>query len=77
MRQITKASEIIGRTIEGAYVVSWKSILNFGDGDYFVIEPEHDYEDGVCLSYDREASPYELKEAGVIAEHKAKTDSDS
>ena len=72
MRQITKASEIIGRTIEGVYVASWKSILNFGDGDYFVIEPEHDYEDGVCLSYDRKASPYELKEAGVIDKEQIK-----
>ena len=41
MKQITEAEEMIGRTIESAYVTSWNVILNLGGGDYVCIEREN------------------------------------
>jgi len=68
MAQITQADEMVGRTIEGAYVTSWIVVLNLGDGDYVCIEPEHDYGGGVELEVDEAPSPNELCNAGVISE---------
>jgi len=68
MKQITKAEEMIGRTIESAYVESWKAILNLGGGDYVCIEPAHDYEDGVMLEFDGVPSAHDLRAAGILSD---------
>ena len=68
MTQITKAEDMIGRTIKGANVASWRVILNLGDGDYVYIDPAGDYEGGAMLEFDEVPSAHELHSAGVLSE---------
>lgn len=66
-KQITKAMEMVGRTIEGAYVTSWQVVLNFGNGDYVCIEPTGDYEGGSMLEFDEKPALYCLRDIGVLS----------
>ena len=69
LRQIGEDEEaLIGRKIEGAYITSQTMVLDLGDGVYFKCTPAHDYDDGVQLEYDEEASPWELRGVGMITE---------
>ena len=67
MTQITKAEDMIGRTIKGANVASWRVILNLGDGDYVYIEPANDY-DGATLEFDGVPSNHDLLNVGLLSD---------
>jgi len=67
MAQITKADEMVGRTIEGALVEPWIVVLNLGGGDFVHIEPEHDYDDGVRLEFDQFLSFYDRHVVGLLS----------
>ena len=67
MRQITKADEIVGRTIKGAQLRDWGMILSFGYGDFILIEPERGaYDDGIELGFEGEPNNTTLRDVGVI-----------
>ena len=63
-----KADELVGRTIEGAMVCSWKVVLNLGNGDYFCIAAAGDYEGGAMLEFDDVPSNSDLLAAGILSE---------
>ena len=66
MKQITTDEEMIGRTIEDAYVTSWKMILNLGGGDYVCIKPANDFEEGATLEFDGVPSNHDLLHVGIL-----------
>ena len=66
-KQIMKSEEMIGRTIEGAYVASWRVVLNLGNGDYICIEPEGDYEGGMRLAFDEVPALHCLRDIGILS----------
>ena len=69
MTQITKAEDMIGRTIKGAVVSSWRVILNLGDGDYVYIEPSNDaYDGGSELEFDETPSNHDLFGVGLLTD---------
>ena len=72
MAQITQADEMVGRTIEGAFVTSWVVILNLGYGNYVYIKPEDDYEGGASLEVDETPDKFELYKAGLLSEEEYK-----
>jgi len=72
MAQITQADEMVGRTIEEAYVTSWVVVLNLGDGNYVYIEPEGDYEGGASLEVDETPNKFDLYKAGLLSEEEYK-----
>ena len=72
MKQITKAEDMIGRTINDAYVTSWKVILNLGGGDYVCIEPANDY-DGATLEFDGVPSNHDLLHVGILGDEEYAT----
>ena len=68
MKQITTDEEMIGRTIEDAYVTSWKMILNLGGGDYVCIKPANDFEEGATLEFDGVPANHELLNVGILSD---------
>jgi len=71
MKQLTKADDMVGKTIVGAYVFSWQIVLNLGGGDYVAITPTHDYDDGARLKLDDMPGLCYLVDAGVIGQEEA------
>ena len=67
MNQITKAEEMVGRTIEWAYVAPWQVVLNLGNGDYVCIEPAGDREGGSMLEFDEKPALHCLRDIGVLS----------
>ena len=68
MTRITKAEDMIGRTIKGAAVASWRVILNLGDGDYVYIEPANDYDGDSELEFDGTPSNHDLFGVGLLTD---------